>query len=714
MRVTMVRCIFLVFFMVITTISSYGQNEEQKMMGEAKLKEESLQTRDTLSYALNDVVIKGSAKSMRITDNSVIMNIANTELAKKGKLLDILAYMPFVSKQNNNIIVAGKGEPIFYLNGHRLYESSELEKLLASDIKDIEVVTSPGAEYDASAKAVIKIRTIKPKGAGFSGNVESTLAYLGNHKLSEIPRSNFNYRTGGLDVFASLNLRDTRTKSESDQNMSLTNEDTYAQNETSVTRNTWLGYDGNIGMDYTAKSWNFGIKYAFTKTPYNKATTEGDVQVMKNEETFYDLWLKNATDINMLVQNLSAYAIYDLSKHSKLFMDWYLSKSDNDTEQDIEEIYTASSPKNTSSHSSYSNKFFAGKLEMQHTFNFGNIKYGTECSQTRYTTAFENKDNSLLTPASSSLRKEKTIAAYTSLTLKSDFMTTSAGMRYEYCKVNYESSDYDDSWNESNWFPFISLQKRLGKVKLSVSYTNKIKRPVYYSFRNNVTYRSPFEYSTGNPSLKSTFYHTISSLLSYKNLSASVTYEAQKHPVFYMIRQYGDNNAVMVRPENVKSYKHLVVTGNWFTTLGPWTPYISASLEKPFLKIEYTQYNKMRANIELFNTFSTHQGYNFDVNFSFSSGGNQNIMDRKANSMFQLGAYKNFLGENLYVGIYYMDVFKTQKSKYTILLNNVWLHKTSYDFNNGIYVTAIYKFNNANSRYHGNQAGLSEKARIAM
>lgn len=68
--------------------------------------------------------------------------------------------------------------------------------------------------------------------------------------------------------------------------MSLTNEDTYAQNETSVTRNTWLGYDGNIGMDYTAKSWNFGIKYAFTKTPYNKATTEGDVQVMKNEETF--------------------------------------------------------------------------------------------------------------------------------------------------------------------------------------------------------------------------------------------------------------------------------------------------------------------------------------------------------------------------------------------------------------------------------------------
>lgn len=82
--------------------------------------------------------------------------------------------------------------------------------------------------------------------------------------------------------------------------------------------------------------------------------------------------------------------------------------------------------------------------------------------------------------------------------------------------------------------------------------------------------------------------------------------------------------------------------------------------------------------------------------------------------MFQLGAYKNFLGENLYVGIYYMDVFKTQKSKYTIQLGNVGQHKSTYDFNNGIYITAIYKFNTANSRYQGNRAGLSEKARLAM
>ncbi len=351
---------------------------------------------------------------------------------------------------------------------------------------------------------------------------------------------------------------------------------------------------------------------------------------------------------------------------------------------------------------------------MQHTFSLGNLKYGTEYSQTRYTTDYENKNSNQLTPSANSQRKEKTIAAFTSLTLKSDILTTSAGVRYEYCKVDYESNEYDDSWNESNWFPFISLQKRLGKINLSLSYTNKIKRPVYYSFRNNIIYRSPFEYSTGNSGLKSTLYHTISSLLSYKNLSASVTYETQKNPVFYLIRQYGEHEAVLVRPENVNSYKRLVVTTNWFTTLGPWTPYISASLQKPFLEIDHIKYNKMRADLQLFNTFSTHQGYHFDVNFSFSSGGNQNIRDLKSDGMVQLGVYKNFLGENLYVGIYYMDVFKTQKSKYTIQLGNVWQHKSYYDYNNGIYLTAIYKFNATNSRYKGNHAGISERARLAM
>lgn len=346
MKTTMIKYCILTLFLVIATANSYGQSEEQKNAGETEKTGLNSQAKDslindTLAYMLNEVTIKGSAKSVRITGNSIIMNIANTELAKKGKFYDVLSYMPFISRQNNNIIVAGKGEPIFYLNGHRLYNTTELDKLLASDIKDIEVVTSPGAEYDASANAVIKIRTKKPKGSGFSGNIETTFIYLGNHKLSEIPRSNFNYRTGGLDIFGSLNLRDTRTKSESEQNISLTTNNTYKQNENSVSHNSWLGYDGNIGVDYTTKFWNFGMKYGFTKTPYNKNTTDGKVQVMKNDETFYDLSLRNTTDINMFIQDFNAYAIYDFNQHSKLSMDWYISKSDNETGQDIVETYAA-------------------------------------------------------------------------------------------------------------------------------------------------------------------------------------------------------------------------------------------------------------------------------------------------------------------------------------------------------------------------------------
>lgn len=705
MKITPIKYIGLVLVALFVAGSSYAQ----------ETKTEELPNDSLRNYILNEVTVKGSAKSVRIKGNSIIMNIANTELAKKGKLMDILPYMPFVSLQNKSIVVAGKGEPIFYLNGHRLYDSTELDKLLASDIKDIEVVTSPGAEYDATAKAVIKIRTKKQQGVGFSGNVETTICYLGNHKLSEMPRSNFNYRTGGLDFFASLNARNTRTKTEVEQKTSLaTMDDMLVQNRNSISQDKWFGYDGNIGMDFTNEHWNLGVKYAFTKTPYLKNITEGNVRVLKNDEAFYDLSMKNMIDQDAFVQNLSVYAIYELTQHTKISTDWYFSKSDNDTEQQIEENNPASAIKKSGANSIYSNKMQAGKVEMQHSFHQGEIKYGVEYSHTRYVTDYENQNNSSLTPSASSQRKESTVAAYTSFTYKSNVISPSAGVRYEYCKVDYGSNEYDDSWSESNWFPFVSLQKALGRVNLSLSYTNKIRRPVYYSLRNNIIYNSPFEYSTGNAVLKSTISHSISALLSYRNFSGSVSYEIQKNPIFSMIRQYGNNEAVITRPENVNTYKHLVATGSWFGTIGFWKPYASVSLEKPFLKIDQQKYNKLQANFQLYNTFSTHNGYNFDVNATLYSGGNQNIKDREANGMLQLGVYKNFLGDNLYIGIYYNDVFKTEKDKYTIGLGNVWQHKSSYDFNNGVYLTAIYKFNSANSRYRGNRVGLSERTRLAI
>ena len=53
-------------------------------------------------------------------------------------------------------------------------DGAELERLKSSDIKSVEVITNPGAKYNAAVKAVVKIRTKKVQGDGFGFDVRSS------------------------------------------------------------------------------------------------------------------------------------------------------------------------------------------------------------------------------------------------------------------------------------------------------------------------------------------------------------------------------------------------------------------------------------------------------------------------------------------------------------------------------------------------------------
>lgn len=55
----------------------------------------------------------------------------------------------------------------------------ELKRLKSGDIKNVEIITSPGAKYDATVSSVIRVKTVKKKGEGLSGSFISKLSYNG-------------------------------------------------------------------------------------------------------------------------------------------------------------------------------------------------------------------------------------------------------------------------------------------------------------------------------------------------------------------------------------------------------------------------------------------------------------------------------------------------------------------------------------------------------
>lgn len=69
-------------------------------------------------------------------------------------------------------------------------------------MKNVTVITTPGAQYDAQVNSVIRITTVKKQGYGWSGNFQAKYGFAMKNAWQE--QANLNYRVGGLDVFGGL------------------------------------------------------------------------------------------------------------------------------------------------------------------------------------------------------------------------------------------------------------------------------------------------------------------------------------------------------------------------------------------------------------------------------------------------------------------------------------------------------------------------------
>lgn len=105
---------------------------------------------------------------------------------------------------NGNFSVFGRGDAIIYINGRLVRNSSEVGQLASSDIKEVQVINNPGAQYGADVNAVIKIVTKKPVGEGFSLSAYTDNIY--NKWFTTTEQLDLKYRTGGLEIFATGNF----------------------------------------------------------------------------------------------------------------------------------------------------------------------------------------------------------------------------------------------------------------------------------------------------------------------------------------------------------------------------------------------------------------------------------------------------------------------------------------------------------------------------
>ena len=166
---------------------------------------------------LEGAAVQAIMPKTRLTGEGLQTNVRGSVLENAGSANDVLAKTPGLIKSQNGLEVIGKGAPLVYINGHKVTDSSELDRLQSNEIQSVEVITNPGAQYDATVRSVVRIKTIRRQGDGFGFSVDASDSQSlrwarGNDQFGAV---NANYRTGGVDIFAGVNYQGETSRQES-------------------------------------------------------------------------------------------------------------------------------------------------------------------------------------------------------------------------------------------------------------------------------------------------------------------------------------------------------------------------------------------------------------------------------------------------------------------------------------------------------------------
>ena len=129
------------------------------------------------TQTLGEVVVKGERPQYKMTTGGMTVDIQNSLMKDVGTADDVLSMLPQVQGSDGNFTVFAKSTPEIYINNKKVQNARELKQLKSTDIKSVDVITSPGAKYNAEVGAVIRIKTKKHQGDGISVEAYSQVVY---------------------------------------------------------------------------------------------------------------------------------------------------------------------------------------------------------------------------------------------------------------------------------------------------------------------------------------------------------------------------------------------------------------------------------------------------------------------------------------------------------------------------------------------------------
>ncbi|MBU2995858.1 TonB-dependent receptor [Cellulophaga baltica] len=475
---------------------------------------------------LDEVVVNFKQPTMERKSDRLIFNVENTAISQ-GASWDILKHTPGVIVSQDNLQIRNKDATI-YLNNRKLQLSSDeiktlLEGFSGVNIKSIEVIANPPAEYEAEDGPILNIITSKNLLPGYKGSVNGTYTQANFAKYS-LGTSHY-IKGEKLNFFFNYNISPKKQVKFDETHEEYTNDadEVYAiwdSNFKRVTRSTTHSATTIIDYDFNSNN-SLNVTSNLTLTPNKTYDNNLDV-MMNNGAQILDSTLITTSDLDDDANNLGIDVTYkhkfnkegaslSLSAHyttynkdinqyvySQYFLpDESLSNDFNfstDSKQDIQ-IKTAqldyTSPINTVS---FSSGFKVSDIDSESGIDFYTIENGLSTLNNDFSDVF---------------RYDETIfSGYVSAYKEWEKWSTKIGLRGEYTDVVGVSNSVLASNTQEYFKLFPSAYLNYVPSEnhsFSFDYSRKVVRPKYQELNPFSYFINENYFNTGNPNLVPAF-----------------------------------------------------------------------------------------------------------------------------------------------------------------------------------------------------------------
>lgn len=684
-------------------------------LGVIVLKEESM--------TLGDVIVKSSLPKSKLKNGAVITTVAGSILEKTGNIYNLLDRIPNVTTQNGKINIFGIGEPVIYINGKKVRDNTELDRLNPDEISTVEVKQNPGAQYASNVKAVIRINTKKRTKDGFGFETRTFGKNDENSRIGGYEQLNINYQKKGLETFTVLKIKDAESSIKQDlvQNTYVDNVWHQRNDIKGSIRNRQL-YCG-LGVNYQISNNSFiGASFNFNRM-FNKAVSNIATTIYKD----YAFTEESASDIakpgNMSLASSNVYymgkiGIVDINFNTDWLWDKDFSKVN--TLERYQEYGGDWQDKAVHTKTNTKNELFASKLTLTLPFWKGQLSFGGEYSNTNRNSSYDVQPMGLLDKQDNRI-KEGMASVFCDYTRKFGQLRVLAGIRYENTDFNYYEEGKripEQSKRYGNLLPSLSLSLPVGKTQMQLSYGATIKRPSYYDMRSGIGYDNRYTYESGNPFLVSEISRNINYMVSYKWLMAEGIYTHVSDPIVMLTQPYKDNpNIALIQNVNWKPYNRIGASLSASPKFGIWHPSLRFHFFKQWFDMETHGGHGLdnpKITVRFDNTIDTKFCTISLLLTAQTKGDDETSYMYRNYFSSNLSIYKSFLKGKMVVFFYANDLLGTG-NMHSKMYSGSMREIIHYDYSISEYsLTIRYRFNVAKKKYKGTGAGQSQKSRMSL